>query len=221
MENQELERHTGFFQSATARMIMVGLLTLVLLIPLEFVKGLIDERAQRQDEVIAEINDKWGESIYFYGPVIKIPYKTYTESVSLFGKNKEAVTQRTVHTNYAFFFPEVLNTKANVDTKVRKRSNYESVVFTSVMNFDGSYSKPDFSIKNIPDSDVLWNKATVVIRTGNLKSIRDEVRMNLGGKSYSFEPVFTNERDSVQALETGYIDASAFGDLYLSIKPAP
>ena len=104
----------------------------------------------------------------------------------------------------------MLNNRTSVDTKVRKRSNYESAVFTSVMNFDGSYSKPDFSSKNIPNADIIWEKATVIIKTGNLKSIRDEVKINLGGKSYSFEPVFTNDRDSVQALETGYIDSTAF-----------
>ena len=49
---------TSIFQSNTAKMILVGLLTLALLIPLEFVKNLISERAQRQEEVMTEINDK-------------------------------------------------------------------------------------------------------------------------------------------------------------------
>ncbi len=39
---------TSFLQSNTAKMIMVGFLTLVLLIPLSFVEELIFERAQRK-----------------------------------------------------------------------------------------------------------------------------------------------------------------------------
>ena len=58
METPENQNKINFFQSNTAKMIMVGLLTLFLLIPLEFVKNLIAERSQRQEEVITEINDK-------------------------------------------------------------------------------------------------------------------------------------------------------------------
>ena len=42
--------------SITARMLMVGFLTIVLLIPLFFIENLIRERSQRQTEVINEIN---------------------------------------------------------------------------------------------------------------------------------------------------------------------
>jgi inner membrane protein len=85
---------TSFFQSTTAKMILVGLLTLALLIPLEFVKNLILERSQRQSEVISEINDKWGEQVFLYGPILKVPYTDYQETVAVDAKTKLAVTQK-------------------------------------------------------------------------------------------------------------------------------
>ncbi|HEU0136466.1 MAG TPA: inner membrane CreD family protein, partial [Flavobacterium sp.] len=197
MENEE---KTGFLYSNTARMIMVGLLVLVLLIPLEFVKSLIDERAGRQNEVISETTGKWGESVYFYGPMIKVPYKYYTETITVNERTKEAITQRTSHTEYAYFFPETLNNKTNVSTKVLSRSNYESAVFTAKMSFDGSYIKPDFTAKNIADADIDWSKATVIIRTTNLKSIRNEVRIKIGGRSYPFEPIYSESANDEQSL---------------------
>ena len=207
---QPKEKPAGFFQSNTARMIMVGLLTLVLLIPLELVKGLIFERAQRQKEVIAETTGKWGESVYFYGPIVKIPYKTYEEKVTVNEQTKVATTEKTATTEYAYFFPNELNNYAVVTTKVLKRSNYESVVFTSKMQFDGDYTAPDFSAHNIPEGDILWDKATILIRTTNLKSIKDEVKMTLGNSAYTFQPVYSANADSIQSLETGYIDARQF-----------
>ena len=51
--------------SITARMFMVGFLTLILLIPLFFVQNLIDERAQRQQEVVAEINENGAKKCSF------------------------------------------------------------------------------------------------------------------------------------------------------------
>lgn len=210
METPENETPTGFFQSNTARMIMVGLLTLVLLIPLELVKNLIEERANRQKEVITETSGKWGESVFFYGPIVKIPYKTYSEVVSVNQKTKEAVTQKTASTEYAYFFPNMLTNTSAVTTKALKRSNYESVVFTSKMTFEGDYITPDFSSRNIPDEDIQWDKATILIKTTNLKSIKEEVKLRLGAASYTFQPVYTANNDSVQALETGFVDAAIF-----------
>ena len=75
MEHQETEIKQGFFQSATAKMMMVGFLSLILLIPLFFVQDLILERSQRQKEVVEETTSKWGENVYINGPILRIPYK--------------------------------------------------------------------------------------------------------------------------------------------------
>ena len=60
--------------SITARMIVIGALILILLIPLTYVQLLIEERAYRQENVIREINDKWGDPVYVYGPILKVPF---------------------------------------------------------------------------------------------------------------------------------------------------
>ena len=53
METQfQQEPKVPFFQTTTAKMIMVGILTLVLIIPLALVQELIVERRERQKEVI-------------------------------------------------------------------------------------------------------------------------------------------------------------------------
>ncbi|WP_298223587.1 cell envelope integrity protein CreD [Flavobacterium sp.] len=198
---------TSIFQSNTAKMMLVGMLTLVLLIPLEFVKNLILERSQRQEEVKTEINDKWGKSVYFYGPILKIPYTNFEETVSINEKTKESVKEKKVFTSYAYFFPETLQAKANVSTKVLNRNNYESAVFNSAMQFDGHYVQPDFSSRDIADENIQWDKATIVVQTTNLKSIKNEVKIRLGNSDYTFEPVYSgNANDSTESLETGYID---------------
>lgn len=207
METPENQNETSFFQSTTAKMIMVGILTLVLLIPLGFVKNLITERSQRQEEVITEINDKWGESVFLYGPILKVPYTYFEETVSINEKTKETVKQRKAYTSYAYFFPEELNAKSNVTTKVLNRNNYESVVFSSKMKFEGNYIHPNFSSKNISNENIQWNKATILIQTTNLKSIKDEVKINFGNTNFTFEPIYnSNPKETTEALETGYID---------------
>lgn len=67
MENQFQQQNnsvkTSFFQSNTAKMIMVGVLTLVLLIPLALVQDLISERSNRKNEVTQEVTQTWGKDI--------------------------------------------------------------------------------------------------------------------------------------------------------------
>ncbi|QYJ67572.1 cell envelope integrity protein CreD [Flavobacterium litorale] len=186
MENQEQPKN--FFQSATAKIIMVGLLTLVLLIPLEYVKSLITERAERQKDVVREINQKWGSNVYLYGPVLKIPYTINEETSTIDKATRKVTITTTSHTKYAYFFPDVLNGKINVETEKKHRNNYESVLFTSKMNFDGNYSIPNFSDKNIKDENIQWDKATVIVATNNIKGIKGEVTMTINGERYVFEP---------------------------------
>ncbi|GEC79488.1 cell envelope integrity protein CreD [Flavobacterium aquatile] len=198
MENLESETK-GFFQSTTAKMIMVGLLTLILLIPLTLIQDLIAERSIRQKEVIAETISKWGESVYFYGPILKIPYK-------------DPITSQVQN---AYFFPEKLSNVTNTEMKSPlQRSIYKSNVFTTKMEFSGNYTEPNFAKKSIPTENVFWDKATIVIRTTNLKSINDEVKIKIGNTNYTFEPNHGNQsNDSIELLETGFID-------YNSIKNA-
>jgi inner membrane protein len=117
------------------------------------------------------------------------------------------MTEKKAVTEYAYFFPNTLSNKSNVATKVRKRNNYESVVYTAKMAFSGDFSTPDFSMQNIPDADIRWDKASIVIKTTNLKSIKEAVNIKIGEQQFAFRPVFSAEKDSVQELNTGYFDA--------------
>ena len=160
---------SNLFQSNTFRLMLIGALTLILLIPLLLVQNLIEERKDRQQSVIDEIDSKWGREVFFYGPILKIPYKVYT--------NKE---KNAYETQYAYFFPEELKNTSNVKTEVKKRNNYESVVFNATMDFNGSYITPDFSQKGIANDDIEWGRATILIRTTNLASIKNSVAINRG-----------------------------------------
>ncbi|MGB8374421.1 MAG: inner membrane CreD family protein, partial [Salegentibacter sp.] len=94
--------------SLTARMFIIGFLTLILLIPLFFVQDLISERAQRQKSVVGEINDKWGEQVTMLGPVLKLPYRSFREKQITNAQN-EVTTETVEQIKYLYFFPRQLN----------------------------------------------------------------------------------------------------------------
>lgn len=196
--------------SITARLIMVGILTLILLIPLSFIDSLIRERSNRQEGVVNEINDKWGNNVLVYGPILKLPYKTYIETSTFNEKTKVYTKETKTEIKHAYIFPETLDSKSSVDSKKLKRGNFESAVFTTNMGFSGNYTIPDLISKDIKAEDIIWDKATVIIKTSNLKGIKNEMSLKLNNTDYSFETNFNqdsnNPSQGLDELETGLID---------------
>ncbi len=193
METKRNRIGNWFKTSISARMLIVGFILIILLIPLGFVKDLIKERGFRQAEVIQEINQKWGNQVTLYGPIIKIPYKTYKEEKVFDAKTKTYIkTYEDVFHN-AYFLPESLNIDAEVDTESLERGIYESVVYTSDIKLTGKFKGFDFSSEDIPEEDILWNKATVLLKTSNLKGIRNEIEIQLDANKLSLKPKFDDQ----------------------------
>jgi inner membrane protein len=181
------------------------------LIPLSYINSLIKERAFRQTDVVNEINQKWGNHVLVYGPILKIPYKTYTETKTYNEKTKTFFKETKTHFNNAYIFPETLKTNANVNSKTLKRGNFESAVFTTDMSFSGYYIPTDLTAKGIKKEDLLWNKATVIIKTSNLKGIKNEMLLKLNENTYPFQTNYNesskNNNDYLDVLESSFLEA--------------
>ncbi len=188
---KEKNKFSNWFRnSITARMLVVGFLLIVLLIPLSFVQSLISERTFRQQEVIKEVNDKWGREITISGPILKIPYKTYSQE-RIFNqelKKYEVKTNTTIH--HIFIFPDTLNSNSIIETKPLKRSIYQTVVYTTTIQLDGSFSIPDFSEYDIATNDIIWEKTQLILQTSNLKGIKETVHIQLQDSSYDLIPKY-------------------------------
>jgi len=200
--------------SITARMLMVGFLVIILLIPLAYINSLIQERSYRQMDVVNDINSKWGNDVLVYGPILKIPYKTYTETQRYNEKTKTYFKETKTQIEVAYIFPEKLDTDVNVNSKTLNRGNFESAVFTTEMNFSGHYIPTDLTTKGIKTNDILWDKATVLIKTSNLKGIKSEISLKLNDTQYSFQTNFNskNKNSNLDVLETPFLDAKTLND---------
>ena len=208
MENQEIQNQEpkSFFQSTTAKMIMVGFLTLVLLIPLFFVQDLISERSQRKNEVTREVSNLWGSDILFYGPILKIPYTSYDNYNVTDTKTGATTIQKKTTINYAYFFPNELNNSSKVmKNESLKRGIFNPIVFTANMNFKGNFTSPDFAKLNIASENILWDKASIVVKTTNLKSIKSELKVEVNNEKLSFEPQ-NNDKTNYSLLSTSVFD---------------
>tara|TARA_R110002050_G_scaffold300276_1_gene468486 strand:+ start:62127 stop:63503 length:1377 start_codon:yes stop_codon:yes gene_type:complete len=180
--------------SITARMLMVGFLTIVLLIPLFFIQDLIRERSFRQTEVINEINQQWGNEVLIYGSILKVPYKTYKEKTVTDKKTKQVYTETIEEIHNAYFFPENLNINSNINPETKKRGIYTTAVYNSQMTLTGTYIKPDFNDLEIDDKDILWDKAKIMIQSSNVKGV-NEASLKLNEKSYELTSKYNGKKN--------------------------
>jgi inner membrane protein len=68
-----------FWHSVTFKLLVIGLLTLIMMIPGAMIRKLITERERTQLEVISEIGSKWGYGQTLCGPVLSVPYYHFME----------------------------------------------------------------------------------------------------------------------------------------------
>ncbi|WP_431122931.1 cell envelope integrity protein CreD [Flagellimonas flava] len=207
MTSQKQKIGNWFRNSISAKMLMVGFLILILLIPLGFVKDLIRERGFRQTEVIEEINTKWGNQVVLNGPILKVPYHVYVEEKVFDEKTKTFLTSQKPERHVAYFFPWDLEINSNVKTQPLERGIYESVVYNAKTQIKGKFAKLNFSVKEIADENILWDKATVLFKTSNLKGIRNTVKVKIGKEEYALKPKFDNTY--MNTLESGFLNEIA------------
>lgn len=203
MEQKKSKFSNWMRSSITARMLVVGFLLLVLLIPLEFVKSLINERANRQEEVVGEINEKWGNEVLLSGPIVKIPYKVISEEKIFNEKSNSYYTKTKEKIESAYFFPDELNISSQIDSKPLRRSIYESVVYTANIDVQGNFPIIDFSETDILDENILWEKATVLLKTSNLKGIKTTPSVLLASEKLSMTPQYS--REYLNTIQSKYI----------------
>ncbi len=121
------------------KVLMIGLLMLILMIPLEMISGVISERTQYRDQSRQQISESWTGAQKLLGPLLVVPYtEAKTRSVwdeHLKHYREESYTGK----EYLYMLPEQLNIKAKLATENRNRGLYTIPVYTSQMNLEGAF----------------------------------------------------------------------------------
>ena len=121
--------------SVSLKLISIGILILILLIPSSMLSSLIYERQSVRDSAIDEVSSKWGNSQVVGGPVISVPYRTVTTDVN--GKSIYGIS-------YAHFLPDLIDISGTVNPEKRYRGIYVVVLYNTVLKVSGKFPVIDF-----------------------------------------------------------------------------
>src|SRR4051794_30467660 len=173
------------------KLIGVGLLILLLLIPLGMITGVLNERLSRRNEAVSDITSSWGKQQCLVGPVLGIPYQYKFKAVKEVAGPEGKIEKREVEETavaVAYFLPELLNVVADAETQTLKRGIYEAAVFRAQVKLTGRFAPPDFGSLKIDIKDVIWKDSFVTIAINDLRGTREGLVLDWGGTKRALLP---------------------------------
>ena len=200
------------------KLVGVGLLILLLLIPLEMITGVLSDRLNRRNEAVADITSSWGKEQCIIGPVLMIPYlyrfKTIKEVPGKDGKVEKREVEETAGA-WAYFLPETVNITGDVQTQMLHRGIYDAAVFRAQVTVAGKFAPPDFAYFKIDIKDVQWKDALLAIAVTDLRGTREALVLDWGGTKRpmlpgSQVPGYTTGATAILALDKPIINAIEF-----------
>jgi len=186
--------------SISARLIIIGFLVMLLLIPSFMIRSLIRERQDRRNDAISEVSEKWGQTQTITGPILSIPYTKYFTT-----EDNETSTK----TMYAHILPDFLEIDGTIHPEVRNRGIYEVVLYNSELHFNGKVLIPDLGDLKIPTKDIIWKNAFISVGITDMKGIEELITFEIDDDDYLAN----------SGIETNDVIISGVSKIINNIKP--
>ena len=163
--------------SATARLVVMGILTLGLLVPITWVYAIVRERSSRRTEAVQEISTTWGGPQTIAGPVLSIPY-TFTTTDGR-GQSKQ-------HTAYAHMLPRDLQIAATLATEKRRRGIFDVILYRAQFTVRGHFRRDPLDwVKPVPER-IEWGSAVLSVGISDPRGLSRRAVLNWNGREEPF-----------------------------------
>jgi inner membrane protein len=187
-------------QSQMLRLVSLGILTIVLLVPVLMIAALVDERQQRRDDAIAEVVAKWGSAQTVTGPALVLPYIARWVETDAKDKTITREARRDL-----VVLPSKLRVRGTIDTTVLSRGIFLVPVYKETLTLVGEFDQLRPGDLDIKSADVMWDHASLAIGISEVRTIQDQVTVAWNGTPVAFLP-----------------DTGGFGDVVAGIHaPVP
>jgi len=159
-------------QSLTLKAFIIATLTLLSLIPNAMIMILIHERETRSEETIRKINEKWSLEQTISGPVLTIPYITYTSDAQ----------KKTAQMHELHLTPEYVKMQVRLFPEERHYGIYKTILYKSEIKITGKFA----AIKELPENPD-FDKAFLSLGVSDLRGITNQLTIKVNDKEYVTE----------------------------------
>lgn len=167
-----------FKNSSTFRVLFIGFLILLLLIPMGMVESIIKERGHLYRQANNEITTSWGKEQIVIGPTLTMPYvKTYSGNAGW-----------SFNSLYKHIRPGSMIISSNIETQVRHRSIYKVPVYIANVHVSGHFDLIDTKINGKDKSGFDLNEGLIQIPVKSSRSLKEPIKFVWDGEVIKLTP---------------------------------
>lgn len=177
------------------RWIVLGLLTLLLLIPLQMVESVVRERHATYRGVVEEIAGAWSGDQQLAGPFLLVPFvdriEVTDEYVTPAGE-KRTETRWENRKRRAVILPKTLGIDGFLNPETRNRGIYEVQVFTADLDIAGSFDRIEERVRSLVPPDrfdsIEWDRAVIAFGLSDPRGVVDVDGFRFNGNAAKARP---------------------------------
>lgn len=207
-------------RSMTLKILVIGLIMLIMMIPITDLGSLIHERSSLSDEAARSISQSWGGAQHVAAPILMIPYRSQRQQV-ISSAADPASAGRTVLTHsrhQAYVLADQVRIESTMDTEVRYLGIYDVPVYTASHRLTGRFVPEDLESVTRGMDEVLWDEVRLLLPVSDVRGIRFLSELNFAGQSLAFQPARSTDQHINAVTAEPVLDASLPEDLSFEVE---
>ena len=172
-----------FRESISFKMLVIGILVFLLLVPSMMVQGLIKERMQRKNTVMHQITNAWSNEQTITGPMLMLPYNEYYKK-----KDGEIRSVRKL----AYLLPEILDVQGELLPDIRYRGIYKAVVYNADLKLSGRFDFSPLKSLHINKEDYRLDEAEIIVGITDMRGVTESIELEISDSDNKIQIVQLN-----------------------------
>ena len=172
----------NFRNSNTFRVLFIGFLILLLLIPMGMVESIISERGHLYGQANNEITTSWGKDQLLIGPILTIPY------VKTFSGN----SGWSYNSQYKHIRPGTMTIKSHIETQMRYRSIYKVPVYIANVHVSGHFDLIESKINGNDKIGFELKEGLIQIPVKSSRSLKEPIKFTWDDEVIKLTPRWDN-----------------------------
>jgi inner membrane protein len=189
------------------KLMVICALALLMIIPVLFVEGLVEDRTKRAADVVREISAHVGGQQIFLGPTLAIPYSIAPRSPVDSGK----------HGMY-LVFPTQASGVIKVATEERRRSLFKVPVFQADLRLDAAFDLTGVPASAPPNAELDWSRSEIVVGVSDPRGALADATFSTEGKTSTFVPADIAQNITIGGDPNAQLKLTLFGGKVGDIK---
>jgi inner membrane protein len=165
---------------------VIALLIVLLLIPLLMIGGMVSDRQQLRDGVLADIARSSSGEQHITGPILVVPYRKTLREWKTHKKTGVRYLEEREYRSRLYFLPEQFQLNAQVLTEERNRGIYQARLYHSDNQVSGYFQVPaQFGISE-NYADYHFEPAFLSVGISDIRGIENDLKLRLNGVELPF-----------------------------------